>query len=105
MNQSGAAGALAAIYSDPVSIEVKSLSRIRNNRRIHYVNAKCSQFCMMDIHQAMFSLLDNDGSGEISFQEVETVVDRLNAENVKGSQPHLNAQSIWEVLDQVSGIT
>jgi len=49
----------------------------------------------------MFSLLDKDGSGELSFQEVEAIVDRLNAENDKGSQPYLNSRSIWEVLDQV----
>lgn len=48
----------------------------------------------------MFSLLDEDGSGDISFQEVEAIVERLNAEG-EGSQPHHNAQSIWDVLDQV----
>jgi hypothetical protein len=48
----------------------------------------------------MFSLLDKDGSGDISFQEVEAIVERLNAEG-EGSQPQLNAQLIWDVLDQV----
>ena len=48
----------------------------------------------------MFSLLDKDGSGEISFREIESIINHLNAE-AKGCQPHLNAQAIWDVLDQV----